>query len=83
MRKKKRTFPKAIERPPRPPADCLSRGDDLRAGDESNEPFEALEYKAMATKGIPLAGKITMPMPLRRHRRWNSAERRMSGKCWE
>src|SRR4051812_15958416 len=47
-------------RPARPPAGCLPKGDGLGAGDESTEPFVAPEYKAMATKGIPLAGKITL-----------------------
>lgn len=41
------------------PAGCRPV-DSLRSGDENTEPFVAPEYKAMATKGIPLAGKITL-----------------------
>lgn len=49
-----------VERRPRPPAGCLAQGDSPTSGDENTESFVAPEYKAMETKGIPLAGKITL-----------------------
>jgi hypothetical protein len=57
---KKKTSARQNPRPPRLPAGCLASGDKTGAGDENIESFEAPEYKAMATKGIPLAGKITL-----------------------
>src|SRR4051794_10283085 len=58
-RKKGKYRPNSRTPLPTPPAGCLT-SDGLHSGDESTEPFEAPEYKAMATKGIPLAGKITL-----------------------